>query len=117
MRGAIASIAVSYGIPILYSKNYRETASLIFAIAKKEQKDYSAPKLHSLKDQNPLSRVQEYIVSALPGVGSILARPLLEHFGSVSRVMNASEYELREVNLIGEKKARAIRQAIDGEYG
>jgi len=55
-------------------------------------------------------------VEALPMVGPKLARALLTHFGSVRAVMNASEEELKEVEKLGEKKAKVIRALIDYQY-
>ena len=60
--------------------------------------------------------MQEYIISALPGVGAVLSKPLLEKFGSVKNVINATEDELKEVELIGEKKSKEIKKATDSSY-
>jgi Fanconi anemia group M protein len=59
---------------------------------------------------------QEYIISALPGVGTALAKPLLEKFRSVKGVVNAEEAELKTVELIGDKKAKKIREIVDTDY-
>ncbi|WP_296857052.1 helix-hairpin-helix domain-containing protein [uncultured Methanobrevibacter sp.] len=40
----------------------------------------------------------------------------MEHFGNVSSVFNASENELQEVEGIGEKTAKSIREVIDSKY-
>jgi len=41
---------------------------------------------------------------------------LLQHFGSVEKVLNASESELQEVDGIGEKTAKNIRKVVESEY-
>jgi len=51
----------------------------------------------------------------LPFVGNKLAKNLLDHFGSVSSIANASVKELEEVKLIGEKKAKLIYQIFHNE--
>ena len=71
---------------------------------------------HGEKKMMSVKEAQEYIVSSLPGVGGTLNKPLLKKFGSVKNIVNASEYQLREVDLIGEKKAKTIREALDSEY-
>ena len=63
-----------------------------------------------------LKEQQEYIISALPGVGPALAKPLLKRFGSVKSVVTASEEELKEVEKIGEKKAKDIQSVLNEEY-
>ena len=55
-------------------------------------------------------------VEPLPNVSGILAKRLLEHFGSVQNVVNAGESELKQVEGIGEVKAREIRQVVRGGY-
>jgi len=116
IRGVLSTILVSYGIPIVQTRNYKETAGLLLVIAKREadpsKKDFT---LHSAK---PLTdkEMQEYIVSAFPGVGAVIARPLLKKFKSIKNLVNAEEKDLREVELIGEKKAKRIKELVDKNY-
>ncbi len=117
IRGMLATIAIDYGIPIIQTKNLKETAALLYIIAKREQdpdKKYFDP--HSEKKPLTLKEQQEYIVSSLPNVGPVLAKDLLKYFGSVRNIMNASEERLTNVEKIGEKKAKAIRDVVDSEY-
>ena len=60
--------------------------------------------------------LQEYIVSALPGIGAVLAKPLLKHFKSIKSIVNASVDDLKEVEKIGKIKAEEIRRILDTEY-
>ena len=48
------------------------------------------------------------MLTAVPGIGEKKAEKLLEHFGSIHRIVNASVSELMRVEGIGEKKAREI---------
>ncbi len=116
IRGMLAAIAVSYGIPIINSKNPRDTAGLIAAIAKREKEAKAPePSLHPKKPAT-LKQQQEYVMASLPGLEIKLARALLEKFGSVKEIMNASEEHLQKVELIGPKKAASIRKVVDAEY-
>ena len=116
IRGMIATITVSYGIPIIQTKNHLDTAELLMMIARKEQLDdkseitYHYAKPLSLKEQ------QEYFISALPNIGVGGAKPLLKHFKSVKSIINASEKELQDVDLIGSKKSKALKEIFDGEW-
>lgn len=116
IRGMLAAIAVSYRIPILHSKNPVDTAGLLVAIAKRE-KEANAPEppLHPKKPAT-LAQQQEYIIASLPGIELKLARALLQKFGSVREIINATEEQLQKVELIGPKKADEIKKAIDTEY-
>ena len=117
IRGMLAAITVSYGVPILYTKNFKDTAQLLNIIAKREQeetgKDFS---LHPQKKAMSIKEQQEYIISSLPGVGSLLSKPLLKHFKSVKNIINAEQKELEKVEKIGKKKADKIKDIVDREY-
>jgi len=58
---------------------------------------------------------QLYLLQGLPNVGPMLAKRLMEHFGSVSRVMNATIDELTLVNGLGGVSAKKIREVLDSE--
>ncbi len=116
IRGMLATIAVSYGIPILNSKNGSETAALILAIAKREQEETGADFSPHKGKPSTTKEMQEYIVSSFPLIGASLSKPLLKEFKTVKNVVNATEDELRKVELIGEKKAKEMRRVLDEEY-
>lgn len=117
IRGMLATIVASYGIPLIQTKDEKDTAQLLVAIAKREQdetkKDF-AP--HADRKPLTLQEQQEYLVSALPNIGLNLAKELLKHFKSVKNVMNATEEELTKVEGVGDKKAKGIKDIVDGEY-
>ncbi|MBI4145359.1 DEAD/DEAH box helicase [Candidatus Woesearchaeota archaeon] len=117
IRGMLATIAVSYGIPILRTKDFKDTAGLLISIAKREQsgekRDF-AP--HADKKPMTLKESQEYVVSSLPNIGPNLAKELLKAFGSVKNVINASDEELKKVEGVGEKKAQGIKDVSEKEY-
>jgi len=114
--GMLATIAVSYKVPLLFTKNYKETAKLIHIIAKREQEEDSSFSPHPEKKTSTLKEQQEYIVSSFPNIGLALARPLLRAFRSIKNLINASEEELKKVEKIGEKKARRIKEVVEAEY-
>jgi Fanconi anemia group M protein len=117
INGMLATITVSYGIPILYTRNHRETAMLLTTIASREQnevgKDFNP---HREKRGVTLKEQQEYIVSSFPGIGGTLSKPLLEKFGSVKKIVDASIDELKEIEQIGKIKAEKLREVFDKEY-
>ncbi len=116
IRGMISTITVNFGIPILYTKNWKDTAAQLAITAKREQEKglQDAPS----RNKKPLSvkEKQEYLVSSLPGVGQKLSKPLLEKFGSIKNIINADITELQTIDKIGEKKAREIQKVLNGEY-
>ncbi len=115
--GMMATIAVSYGIPIIQTRNFKETAGLLQIIARREQEETSRDfSLHADRKPATLKEQQEYVVSALPGMGLGLAKPLLKHFRTIKNIVNASVEELKEVEKIGPQKAKMIKDVVEGEY-
>jgi len=106
---------VSFNIPILWSRTPRESAGLLLALARREQVGGQDFQYHTGK---PLTddEMQEFIIAAFPGIGSALAKPLLGEFKTIRNIVNASEEELRKVPLIGEKKAKRIKELSEREY-
>ncbi len=116
IRGMIATICVDFGIPIIKTKDSDDSALMMAMIAKREQTDENREfTMHGAKPLT-LKEQQEYLVSALPGVGPVLSKPLLLKFNSVKNIVNATLKELKEVDLIGDKKAAKIKEIVDSEY-
>ncbi|HME87188.1 MAG TPA: ERCC4 domain-containing protein, partial [Candidatus Nanoarchaeia archaeon] len=117
IKGMLSTIAISYGIPILWTKNNKETAEMMLVIAKREQdpekKNFSA---HGSKKPLSEKELQEYIVSSLPSVGPHTAKELLHHFRSVRKIMTASEDDLKKVPGVGDKIATEIQKTLDKDY-
>jgi Fanconi anemia group M protein len=116
IQGAMASVAVDYGVPIIPAEDQDDTARIIALLVSREKKEGREPKAHGHKTARTLKEQQEYLISAIPSVGPRVARNLLRHFGSVQRVVTASEEELRQVALVGPKIAERIRELVGGEY-
>ncbi len=117
IRGMLAALTVDFGIPVLQTKSSKETAALLAQIAKREQDDENRGfSLHGDRKPVSLKDQQEYVVTAFPGVGPTLAKPILKEFKSVKNFVNASEEELRKVPQLGEKKAKQIKDVLDGEW-
>ena len=117
IRGSIASIALDFGISIIPTRNAQDTAAMIKRIAIREQNGERTP-VQVRTDKKPLSLLEQqlFIVESLPSIGPVNAKNLLEHFGSVSNVINASEKELQEVEGIGKKTAESIKKVVDSKY-
>lgn len=117
VRGMLASISIDFGIPIISTSNPEDTAALLYIIAKREQFDSEREiTLHGRKTSLTLKEQQEYLVSAIPGVGLIAAKNLLRHFGSIEAIMTASVEELIKVEKIGRKTAKKIREVASSKY-
>jgi len=117
IRGSLASIAIDYGISIIPTRNFEDTAAMIKRIAIREQKgDKRSIQIRTERKPQNLWEQQLFIIESLPNIGPVHAKRLLEHFGSVKAILEASENQLTEVDGIGKKTAKNIREVIDNEY-
>lgn len=117
IRGSIASIALDFGISIIPTRNAQDTASMIKRIAIREQSGEKTP-IQIRTDKKPVNlwEQQLFIIESLPNIGPVNAKNLLEHFGTVANIINASESQLQEVEGIGKKTAANIRKVVDSKY-
>lgn len=117
IRGALASIAVDFQLPIIWARDARETAAFIYWVAKREQfEEKREVGVRGEKKAESVEEKQEYLVSGLPGINVVRARALLKHFRSPLHVFTAGEEELQKVGGIGEKLAAGIREALEKLY-
>ncbi|MBQ6629241.1 MAG: DEAD/DEAH box helicase [Methanobrevibacter sp.] len=117
VRGTIAAIAIDFGISIIPTRNSQDTAAMIKRIAVREQSGEKV-NIQIRTDKKPTSlwEQQLFIIESLPNIGPVNAKNLLQHFGTVEKVINASESELQEVDGIGEKTAKNIRKVVESKY-
>lgn len=117
IRGALASIAIDHGIPILWTDDEKDTAEMLKTLAKREQEENNREvSIRGTKSVKSEAELQQFVVAGLPDVNTKLAIRLLEELGSIQNIFTASNSELMEVEGIGEKTADNIRSLIQREY-
>jgi ERCC4-related helicase len=115
--GSIASIIVDFGIPIITTHSPQETADFLSIMAQREQKEGDrAVAIRGEKTAHTLSEQQQFLVEGIPNISVVLAKRLLQHFGSVRSLANASEKDLSQVNGIGKNIAAEIFKILNAEY-
>ena len=119
VRGALATLAVTYGIPTVFTEGPDDTAAFLFLVARREQWGADPEGQLAVRELGPAYRKggsarehQRRMLAALPQVGPQRAEVLLRHFGSVERLATASVEELARVPGIGRVLARRIREAM-----
>ncbi|MFA5357711.1 MAG: DEAD/DEAH box helicase [archaeon] len=117
IMGALTSIALDYNVPILNTKDAKETAEFIYVIAKREQlgRDKEIGLRFGRKGLT-LEEQQRFIVEGIPMVGPMLAKSLLKEFGSIKKIANADEKQLQKVENLGEKKAKRIFKVFNEKF-
>jgi ERCC4-type nuclease len=116
VRGAMSSMMLLYGVSVLSTANVDETAALLAMIARQEQIGIPEISLIPKRKATDLPDLQRRVVEMLPGCGMVMARQLLQHFGSLRRVVNADKDELLALRGIGATKAARMHKVFTAEY-
>jgi len=112
MQGALITVSLIIGIPVLRSRNPAETAKLIIFIARQiESVARGGVQRHGYQPKGIRYR-QRYILQGLPKVGRDRADKLLDRFGSVEAVISAGIDDLQTVDGIGKNIAEKIKWAV-----
>jgi len=116
VNGALASIVIDFGIPVIFSANAEETADLLVSMLKRENSEGHVARIRGERAGFELHEQQQFIIEGLPGVSGVLARRLLSHFGTVQAIVNASVKELTEVKGVGKATAQGIYDIFRERY-
>ena len=114
--GAFLAIETKERVPILTTADKEQTALLLSILWKAQDKGAPEYGLRHKPKALSLGQRQRFLVEGLPSIGETLARNLLERFGSVRAVFDASEDDLRKVPKIGEVKAAEIVRLLTSPY-
>ncbi len=114
--GALLALEITERVPVLTTADKDQTALLLSVLWKRQEKGASEYGLRHKPKTMTLDQRQRFLIEGLPSVGDTLARNLLERFGSVRSVFNASEDELKQVSKIGDVKATEIVRLVTAPY-
>jgi len=109
IAGALSSFMIDFGVNIIQTQNSEESATILKRIAIREQKTKKRKAFirKAMKLSNPNENAIQ-VISSYPGINRTLASRLLETFGSISNVINATIDELKEVDGLGPKKSEKM---------
>ena len=114
--GALLALETSERVPVLTTADKDQTALLLSILWKRQERSAAEYGLRHKPKAMTTEQRQRFLIEGLPSVGETLARNLLERFGSVRAVLNASEEELKRVPKIGEVKAAEIVRLVTCPY-
>ncbi len=110
IRGFLLSILLNYKVPLIFTKNYEDTAKFISVLSRKKPRENpmnATKKFRSRKEQ------AQYILEGFPGIGPKTAKKLLKKFRTIKNIINAAEEELKKE--IG-KRAENLLRIINSNY-
>ncbi|MEM3781889.1 MAG: ERCC4 domain-containing protein [Candidatus Micrarchaeaceae archaeon] len=117
LLGAMVNAYIEYGVMVIHSESLDETAELIARVAEQEQaRREREPRIVGLKRAYTISEWQILLLSAIPGIGSTLAKSLIKNFKTIRAIASASTDELMKVEKIGKKKAELVHHVLNDEF-
>lgn len=116
IQGALVTVSLYFGIPVLRSMNQNETAELLIMMGRQWNKfrggmDSSGMGSRPAQSKDPV-RKKLNMLQCLPGVGLLKARALLQKFGSIEAVLLSTVEELAQTSGVGKKTAQGIKQMV-----
>ena len=112
LQGALVSVSLVFGIPVLRSVGPEETAKLMLYAANQLRAATTGALPRPGRRPKGKRRTQLALLQGLPGVGPRRARQLLDAFGTVEAVLRTDAAALEALPGIGQKTAQAIRWAV-----
>jgi ERCC4-type nuclease len=112
IQGALVTLTLYLGIPLLRSRDPQETARIMLCAARQGRAISSGALPRKGRRPRGKYRTQTHVLQGLPGVGPERAKLLLDRFGSVEAVATAELEELESVRGIGRTTAKAIHWAV-----
>jgi len=112
--GVTARVSVTYNVNVVSIREKSQTKKLLKKMYRKAVTEAEKEKPHLEKRNFRDDRMN--VLYGIHGLGKKTIKDVLDHFGSVRNVANASEKELVEVSGVGPKTAKKIRDIMtDGE--
>ncbi len=116
LAGALTSLAADFRLPIIHTQNQKETAEILFSLARREQEERKRSISIGKRKGIGLKSQLEEAIAALPHVDHKISSRLLKRFGSIKEIMNAKLEDFFEVQGVGEKIASDIIDFIYTNY-
>lgn len=116
IRGMLLSSMLNFRVPILFTKDARDTASFLKVLANRMEKQGKSASLKVKKKAYNVSEQQQFILEGFPGIGPNTAKALLSRFKTIKEVVNADGAELEKVKNLGRKKAGIIKGILEKNY-
>ena len=109
IRGLLLSISLDYKIPIIFTKNTKDTALFLSLLAKKKTSEIS---LRAKLKMSASKRLQ-FILEGFPNIGPKTAKKLLKKYKTIKNIVNVNE---RDIKLLLGKKANKFLELINKKY-
>ena len=117
IKAAMTSIILDYEIPIIMTKDVEDTSKMIYWLAKREQIESQKPiGIKGKKKPKDIKKLQEHIISGLPGVSTKISKRILEEFKTIKNFSNATEEQLIKIDGIGKALVKKLNKILNERY-
>jgi len=99
IRGVLLTIILNYKVPIIFTKDEKDTAMFINVLSRKQKKAHLS--LNPKKKSRNKDEQKQFILEGFPGIGPATAKKLLKEFKTIKGIINAPLEKLQKI--IGKK--------------
>jgi DNA excision repair protein ERCC-4 len=115
LQGALTTVTLVLGMPVLRSLSPAETASLMVTAGRQlRARSVDLPERYGHKPKS-LERIRLLLLQSIPGVGVTRAKALLERFSTPMGVCAATRDELAQVAGVGTATAGRLWEVLHGK--
>jgi ERCC4-type nuclease len=115
LQGALISVTLVFGIPVLRTLSPYETAHLLVVAGRQLHRRARQPMRTQPRVQAAVRTTQLMMLIGVRGIGPVTAGRLLDHFGSIRSIATATVEDLTAVLDIGPKTARRLHWALNAK--
>ena len=119
IRNLLRSVWLAHGIQVEYTDDVNDTAAAVLEMESWFRKEVhrsllTRPKqtAHNTWGTSNQRDFARFFLQGLPGVGSVLAEAIYDHFGKVPMSWDCTQDELKEVYGIGAKRAKVLWEVL-----
>jgi len=112
VRGMLLSVAIDFQVPIIFTKDEKDTANFLILTAKRYERPILQDSLRPSKTFKTLEEQKQFILEGFPGVGPTTAKQLLEKFPTLREIFNTPEEQLKEISRFDENKIKKFLELL-----
>ena len=113
IKGMFLSTILEFQVPIIFTKNEKDTAEFLILIAKKQDKQKMQKSIRPSKTFKSIKEQKQFILEGFPGIGPLTAKQLLQEFPNLKEIFNASKEQLRIIESFPEEKIQKFREILE----
>lgn len=108
VKGAILSLLTAWQIPAIYSQSIETSIELLLMLGKQSLKENGYLRTYKGNKPKKIKSQRLRFLQGIPSTGPTIAGRLLENFGNIKSIVNATVDELKKIKGIGKKNAKKI---------